>query len=176
MKKRRQTGWRQRKGNARLPDMNIRRATIEDVSALAEFNMKMALETEAIELIPGVITAGVETMINNPAMGFYLVVEDDGALQASLMITTEWSDWRNGLFWWVRSVYVNQQYRRQGLYRKLYEQVKTLAEAENNVCGFRLYVEHDNYIAQETYRSLNMEETSYKLFEELKADSRYRKT
>jgi len=111
--------------------MKIRRATIEDAAALAEFNIKMALETEAIELIPGVITAGVETMINNPVMG---------------------------------------------LYRKLYEQVKTLAEAENNVCGFRLYVEHDNYIAQETYRSLNMEETSYKLFEELKADTRYRKT
>jgi len=156
--------------------MNIRRATIEDAAALAEFNMKMALETEAIVLIPGVITAGVETMINDPAMGFYLVVEDGGAIQASLMITTEWSDWRNGLFWWVQSVYVNQQYRRQGLYRKLYEQVKTLAEAENNVCGFRLYVEHDNYIAQETYRSLNMEETGYKVFEELKADTSYRKT
>ncbi len=78
--------------------MKIRRATIEDAAALAEFNMKMALETEAIELIPEVITAGVETMINNPAMGFYLVAEDNGAIQASLMITTEWSDWRSGLF------------------------------------------------------------------------------
>jgi len=156
--------------------MIIRRATIEDAAALAEFNMKSALETEAIELIPEVITAGVETMINNPSMGFYLVVEDNGALQASLMITTEWSDWRNGLFWWVQSVYVNQQYRRQGLYRKLYQQVKTMAEAENNVCGFRLYVEHDNHVAQKTYRSLNMEETGYRLFEELKADTRYRKS
>ena len=176
MQKRRQTGSRQGKGNARLPAMNIRRATIEDAAALAEFNVKMALETEAIELIPEVIAAGVETMINNPAMGFYLVVEDNGSLQASLMITTEWSDWRNGLFWWVQSVYVNQQYRRQGLYRKLYEQVKTLAETENNVCGFRLYVEHDNYVAQETYGSLDMEETSYKLFEELKANTRYSKS
>ncbi|MFA9418650.1 MAG: N-acetyltransferase family protein [Gammaproteobacteria bacterium] len=155
--------------------MNVRRATIADAPALAEFNMKMAMETEAIELIPEVITAGVETMIKSPEMGFYLVAEENGAIQASLMITTEWSDWRNGLFWWIQSVYVNQQYRRQGLYRKLYEQVKTLAESENNVCGFRLYVEHDNYVAQETYRSLNMEETSYKLFEEMKAGTRYRK-
>lgn len=153
--------------------MKIRRATIDDAAALAKFNIKNALETEAIELIPEVATAGVKSMISNPQMGFYLVVEDDGMLQASLMITTEWSDWRNGLFWWVQSVYVNQQYRRQGLYRKLYQRVKTLAEAEDNVCGFRLYVEHDNHVAQETYRSLNMEETSYKLFEELKAGTRY---
>jgi len=153
--------------------VKIRRATIEDAAALAEFNMKAAMEAEAIELIPEVITAGVENMINNPQMGFYLVVEHDGALQASLMITTEWSDWRNGLFWWIQSVYVTQQYRRRGLYRKLYQQVKILAEAENNVCGFRLYVEQDNYVAQETYRSLNMEETSYRLFEELKAGTRY---
>jgi ribosomal protein S18 acetylase RimI-like enzyme len=154
--------------------MNIRRATIEDATAIAEFNIKSAMETEGIELIPGVIGAGVKTMINNPQMGFYLVVEDEDGIQASLMITTEWSDWRNGLFWWIQSVYVNQRYRRQGLYRKLYQQVKVLAEAETHVCGFRLYVEQDNHIAQRTYRSLNMEETSYKLFEELKTGTRYR--
>ena len=154
--------------------MNIRRATIEDAAELAEINIKIARETEAIELIPEVITAGVKTMINNPQMGFYLVAETDGGIQASLMITTEWSDWRNGLFWWVQSVYVNQSYRRQGLYRKLYQQVKILAESEANVCGFRLYVEQHNRVAQQTYRSLNMEETGYKLFEELKTSTRYR--
>jgi ribosomal protein S18 acetylase RimI-like enzyme len=155
--------------------MNIRRAKLEDAMALTEFNIKMALETEAIELIPEVIGAGVKTMINNPQMGFYLVGEDESGIQASLMVTTEWSDWRNGLFWWIQSVYVNQSCRRQGLYRKLYQKVKELAEAEAHVCGFRLYVEHDNTIAQKTYRSLNMEETSYRLFEELKTDTRYRK-
>ena len=156
--------------------MNIRRAKLEDAMALAEINIKTALETEAIELIPEVIGAGVKTMINNPQMGFYLVAEDDSGIQASLMITTEWSDWRNGLFWWIQSVYVNQAYRRQGLYRKLYQKAKELAEAESHVCGFRLYVEHDNTIAQKTYRSLNMKETSYKLFEELKTETRYRKS
>jgi len=154
--------------------MNIRRAVQSDSKALAEFNTNMARETEGIELIPSVIGSGVKVMIENPQMGFYLVVEDEGKIQASLMVTTEWSDWRNGLFWWIQSVYVNQQYRRQGLYRKLYEHVKSLAEAENHVCGFRLYVEHDNHIAQKTYRPLGMDETSYKMYEELKPDTEYR--
>ena len=154
--------------------MFIRRAVLSDSKALAEFNTNMAKETEGIELIPGVIGSGVEAMINNPQMGFYLVVEDAGEIQASLMVTTEWSDWRNGLFWWIQSVYVNQQYRRQGLYRQLYERIKSLAEAEKHVCGFRLYVEHDNYIAQQTYQSLGMKQTSYKIYEELKQDTDYR--
>jgi ribosomal protein S18 acetylase RimI-like enzyme len=154
--------------------MIIRRAVLSDSEALAEFNISMARETEAIELIPRVISAGVETMINNPQMGFYLVVEDAGEIQASLMVTTEWSDWRNSLFWWIQSVYVTEQYRRQGLYRKLYEHVKSLAEAEEQVCGFRLYVEHENLVAQKTYRSLGMIETGYKMYEELKSDTEYR--
>jgi len=154
--------------------MNIRRAVPSDNKALAEFNTNMARETEGIELIPSVIGSGVKAMIENPQMGFYLVVGDEGKIQASLMVTTEWSDWRNGLFWWIQSVYVNRQYRRQGLYRKLYEHVKSLAEAENHVCGFRLYVEHDNHIAQNTYRTLGMDETSYKMYEELKPDTEYR--
>jgi GNAT superfamily N-acetyltransferase len=155
--------------------MNLRRAIIDDAQALADFNINMAHETEGIELIPEVIRAGVEAMINNPQMGFYLVVEDEGGIAASLMVTTEWSDWRNGLFWWIQSVYVRPQNRRQGLYRQLYQRVKSLAEEEANVCGFRLYVEHDNRAAHSTYRSLGMEETAYKLYEELKPDTRYRK-
>ena len=154
--------------------MNIRRAIQSDCAALAEFNIAMARETEGIELMPKVIGAGVEAMINNPQMGFYLVFEDNGEIQASLMVTTEWSDWRNGLFWWIQSVYVKESYRRQGLYRKLYERVKSLAEAEKHVCGFRLYVEHENLVAPETYRSLGMTETGYKMFEELKSDTEYR--
>ena len=154
--------------------MYIRRAVLSDSKALAEFNTDMARETEGIELIPSVIGSGVKAMINNPQMGFYLVVEDAGDIQASLMVTTEWSDWRNGLFWWIQSVYVTEAYRRQGLYRKLYERVKSLAEAENEVCGFRLYVEHYNHVAQKTYQSLGMEETDYKVYEELKPNTEYR--
>jgi ribosomal protein S18 acetylase RimI-like enzyme len=128
----------------------------------------MAKETEGMDLMPDVINAGVSNMIKNSQMGFYLVAEEDNAIQASLMVTTEWSDWRNGLFWWIQSVYVQPKFRRKGLYSKLYKKVKNLAEAESNVCGFRLYVEHENLVAQQTYRTLGMDKTDYQMFEEMK--------
>ncbi|HEY5739255.1 MAG TPA: GNAT family N-acetyltransferase [Gammaproteobacteria bacterium] len=147
--------------------MIIRKATYQDASELTEFNISMAHETEGLRLKPEVIGAGVRAMIDNPERGFYLVVELDNGIQASLMITTEWSDWRNGTFWWIQSVYVRPQYRRQGLYRELYARVKELAEQEPAVCGFRLYVERDNNIGQLTYRSQGMSKTDYYIFEEL---------
>ncbi|MFT5663753.1 MAG: ribosomal protein S18 acetylase RimI-like enzyme [Urechidicola sp.] len=153
--------------------MIIRQAIINDTAAIADFNIKMAKETEDMDLIPDVINAGVSSMIENPAMGFYLVAEEDNIIQASLMVTTEWSDWRNGLFWWIQSVYVQPQYRRMGLYSKLYEKVKNLAQDKGNVCGFRLYVEHENITAQKTYRSLGMEKTDYQMFEEMKSEMKY---
>lgn len=155
--------------------MIIRQALSQDAAELTEFNISMAHETEGMELIPEVIGAGVRTMIENPQMGFYLVVELDNGIQASLMVTTEWSDWRNGMFWWIQSVYVRPDYRRQGLYRELYERVKELAEQEAAVCGFRLYVERENINAQKTYESLGMTETEYKLFEELIPGLEYKK-
>jgi ribosomal protein S18 acetylase RimI-like enzyme len=155
--------------------MIIRRALSQDATELAEFNINMAHETEGLELIPEVISAGVKAMIDNPQMGFYLVVELDNGIQASLMVTTEWSDWRNGIFWWIQSVYVRPQYRRQGLYRELYLRIKELAEQEPAVCGFRLYVERENTGAQKTYISLGMTETEYKMFEELQPSLEYKK-
>lgn len=155
--------------------MIIRTALSQDAAELTEFNIKMARESEGVELIPEVIGAGVKAMIENPQMGFYLVVELDNGIQASLMVTTEWSDWRNGMFWWIQSVYVRPEYRRQGLYRELYERVKELAEQESSVCGFRLYVENWNIVAQKTYASLGMTETVYKMFGELKPDLEYKK-
>ena len=155
--------------------MIIRRALSQDAPELAEFNINMAHETEGMELIPEVITAGVKGMIENPQRGYYLVVELDNGIQASLMVTTEWSDWRNGMFWWIQSVYVRPAYRRQGLYRELYARVKELAEQEPSVCGFRLYVECENTNAQKTYGSLGMVETEYKLFEELQQGLEYKK-
>ncbi len=155
--------------------MIIRQATSQDAAELTEFNISMARETEGVELVPVVIGAGVQAMIDNPQMGFYLVVELDNGIQASLMVTTEWSDWRNGMFWWIQSVYVRPRYRRQGLYRVLYERVKELAEQDESVCGFRLYVERENTVAQQTYASLGMSETDYKIFEELTPGLEYRK-
>ena len=146
----------------------VRNATIDDAEALARFNRNMAMETENLSLIPAVILSGVKAVFDNPARGFYVVAELQNKIVASLLVTTEWSDWRNGELWWIQSVYVVREWRRQGLYRLLYQHVKQLADLDQNVCGFRLYVEHENKIAQHTYSELGMIETPYKMFEELK--------
>lgn len=137
---------------------------------IANFNQAMAWETEKKELIPEVILAGVTSLLKNPSRGFYIVAETDAKVVACLMITTEWSDWRNGLFWWVQSVFVLPDYRRRGVYRNMYQFIKDLANREPNVCGFRLYVEKDNVRAQSTYAALGMSQSPYSLFEELKSD------
>ena len=129
----------------------------------------MAQETENKDLIPEVILAGVRSLFERPSRGFYIVAETDSNVVACLMITTEWSDWRNGVFWWVQSVFVQTDYRRRGIYRSMYGFVKELAEKEPGVCGFRLYVEQDNSRAQDTYRALGMAQSPYCLFEELKS-------
>ncbi|MBW4632688.1 MAG: GNAT family N-acetyltransferase [Iphinoe sp. HA4291-MV1] len=130
----------------------------------------MARETEDKDLSLEIVTAGVETLLKNSDFGFYVVAENNDKVAASLMVTTEWSDWRNGRFWWIQSVYVHPKFRRQGIYRKLYEFVKEKARNEQNelrICGFRLYVDHQNTVAQKTYKALGMKDTGYMIYEEL---------
>jgi ribosomal protein S18 acetylase RimI-like enzyme len=153
--------------------MQIRRATPGDAGVLIEFNAAMALETERKELLPEVIGAGVRTLLANPASGFYVIAEESSLVLAALMITREWSDWRNGSFWWIQSVYVRPEWRRRGVYKRLYRHVQELAAQDPAVCGFRLYVERENAGAQDTYRSLGMRETRYLVFEELKPGVRF---
>jgi ribosomal protein S18 acetylase RimI-like enzyme len=153
-----------------MSDIKIRRADPADASVLIDFNTEMAYETEGKELDRDVITAGIQKLLNNNSLGFYVVAEINGEIAGSLMITTEWSDWRNGDFWWIQSVYVRPEYRRRGIYRSLYEFIKQSAGKTPDVCGFRLYVERDNSAARKTYESLGMHETSYRLFEEIRAD------
>jgi len=147
---------------------SIRTATLEDAQSIANFNINMARETENMRLKPDVILAGAQRLISDSKLGYYLVAETDNQIIGSLMVTTEWSDWRNGQFWWIQSVYVIPEWRRKGLYRNLYNKVKSLAENDDNICGFRLYVEKENLIAQSTYDNVGMGETHYKLYEELK--------
>ena len=147
----------------------IRKAELSDAGSIVDFNRAMARETENKELIPNVISAGVNSLLKNPAFGFYIVAMDSSRVVASLMITTEWSDWRNGLFWWIQSVFVEPEYRRQGIYQRMYEFVKNLADNEPSVCGFRLYVERENTPAKSTYSALGMAESPYLIFEELKS-------
>ena len=149
-----------------MEKINIRVAQNSDVKSLVEFNQLMAWETEQKKLDEDILTKGVSALIVDENKGFYLVAEQNNIVVGSLMVTTEWSDWRNGVFWWVQSVYITPDFRRQGIYAQLYSQVKTLAEQQKNVCGFRLYVEKQNIIAQKTYESLGMQPTHYLMYEE----------
>ena len=146
--------------------MQIRIATESDVESLVEFNQAMAMETEHKQLDAAVLNAGVSAVFSDDRKGFYVVVDDGSRVAAGLMVTNEWSDWRNGWFWWIQSVYVRPEYRGQGLYGQMYEFVKTSAAEAGNICGFRLYVEKENQRAQRVYEKLGMEETYYLMFEE----------
>jgi GNAT superfamily N-acetyltransferase len=144
----------------------IRPAQLSDTEFIARSNERMALETEHKVLPPATIRAGVARVLADPQLGRYFVAEVDGQPVGCLMITYEWSDWRNGMFWWVQSVYVEPAYRGRGVYRSLYQHVKQVAAAEGGCCGFRLYVEKDNLRAQQTYQRLGMSPTDYLMFEE----------
>ena len=153
--------------------LNVRRATRRDARVLTEFNRAMALETERKLLRPRVIGAGVRGLLRRPDSGFYTVAELGGEVIAALMVTKEWSDWRNGDFWWIQSVYVRPEHRRRGVYKRLYRYLQALAARQRGVCGFRLYVEQGNRRAQATYRASGMERTHYLVYEQLKPGIRF---
>ena len=143
----------------------VGRAATEDVAAIAQFNIAMAAETEDLALDPQTVHAGVAAVVSDNRRGFYLVARSDGKAVGSLMITYEWSDWRNGNLWWIQSVYVVPSARKQGIFRLLYDNVISLAKQSGDAAGVRLYVEKDNHGAQEVYRKLGMSETAYRVFE-----------
>ena len=148
-------------------NMIIRPATLADAKVVAEFNRRLALETEGKTLDPAVLSNGVIAMLTDVNKGRYFVADADGRVVGQLAITFEWSDWRNGNVWWIQSVYVEADARRHGVFRKLYEYVATAARTDVNVAGIRLYVEHDNRVAQETYRKMGMVMTAYHVMEEM---------
>ena len=146
-------------------DITVAKATSDDVDAIAQFNIAMASETEDLTLDRSTVHAGVRAVLNASDRGFYLVARSQGKLVGSLMITYEWSDWRNGNLWWIQSGYVVPSSRRQGIFRALYEDVVSLAQGAGDVRGIRLYVEKDNRNAQTVYQELGMSETAYRIFE-----------
>ena len=151
---------------APAPAPRLRVARPDDRDVLVEFARAMAAETEDKSLDLDVLRAGTASLLADPHRGRVYVIEADGVVAASLMLTIEWSEWRNGFFWWIQSVYVRPEHRRRGFYRRLHEHVRAAAAADPEVCGLRLYVERENHAAQQTYRDIGMVETDYLLFEE----------
>jgi GNAT superfamily N-acetyltransferase len=144
----------------------IRPACLADVPLLAQWAKAMALETEQKILADEDIHPGVRRAIEQEGLARYFIAELNGRPTGCLMLTHEWSDWRNGLWWWIQSVYVDPECRRQGVYRALYGHVQALAENDADVQGIRLYVEKENLSAQQTYLSLGMHDSHYRVFEQ----------
>ena len=151
-----------------MTDVRYRDAHSLDIRTIVAFQLAMARETEDLELDREVCTAGVEAVFDDRTHGRYFVAEVDGQLVASLLVTFEWSDWRNGIVWWIQSVYVHPEHRRRGIYAGLYQHIRKMADANVRVRGIRLYVDRRNTAAQEVYRRLGMNGEHYQLFEWMK--------
>ena len=145
------------------PGIRVRRAVTADAGFIAAGNQAMAWETEGRALDPAVVDRGVRRLLAQPGYGFYLVAEVGGQPLGSLLVTYEWSDWRDGLLWWLQSVYVAPEQRRRGVFRSLLAHLKTLAAADPEVRGLRLYVEKANVAAQATYQRLGLKATGYRV-------------
>jgi RimJ/RimL family protein N-acetyltransferase len=146
-------------------ELVIRAATAADAETLARFQEEMALETEGRHLVPQRVRAGVAAVLADPARGRYLVAERAGRAAGALLLTTEWSDWRAGEFWWIQSVFVPRAERRRGVYAALHRHVEREARSTPGIVGLRLYVESENEAARRVYSALGMEVTGYRLYE-----------
>lgn len=144
----------------------VREARPVDLGVLVDFSRAMARETEGLDLAEDLVRAGTAAVLRDPARGAYLVAEGpDGMPVGQLMITSEWSDWRNAWFWWIQSVYVRPGSRGRGVYRLLHREVERRARARGDVCGLRLYVARRNRGAQAVYGALGMAHADYEMFE-----------
>jgi GNAT superfamily N-acetyltransferase len=146
--------------------MKIRKAVLSDARVLADFNIKLALETEHLRLEPKVALAGVRALLRDSTKGIYFVAETpDAGVVGQLLITYEWSDWRNANIWWIQSVYVRSDFRGRGVFKSLFEHLTKLARKSKQVWSLRLYVEKQNESAKRTYVKLGMKEMYYDVFE-----------
>jgi ribosomal protein S18 acetylase RimI-like enzyme len=146
-------------------NLKVRKAQLPDAQAIAHFNQKMAWETELFRITDDLALAGVIHLLKSPRFGFYLVAEYKGYLAGSCMVTYEWSDWRDGIIWWIQSVYIEPASRRLGIFREMYRNIIELSKSKPQVKAVRLYVDKENTSARAAYLSLGMKESNYNIFE-----------
>ena len=146
-------------------NFEVSRGEVCDIDTIVQFQADMAMESEGCVLDKEKVTKGVTAAMLDDSKGIYLVAKYEGRTIGSLMITREWSDWNNEWYWWIQSVYVTPEYRKQGVYKAMYQKVKDAAK-ENNVSQIRLYADKTNLSAQKAYQSLGMHESHYLMFEE----------
>ncbi len=152
-------------------EITIRDAKAEDLQIITDFQMEMALETEALKLDREVLSAGVSSVLNDNSKARYFIAHTSSESVGMLMITFEWSDWRNGWVWWIQSVYTKPGFRKMGVYKLLYDHIKNLVINSNNIRGVRLYVDKRNVPAQRVYESLGMNGEHYTTYEWMKINT-----
>jgi len=148
--------------------ITIRDANTQDIGAIVDFQMEMALETEDLKLDRDILTKGVNSVLSDNNRARYFIAEAESMAVGMLMITYEWSDWRNGWVWWIQSVYTKPGFRKMGIYKLLYDHIKGLVNASDNIRGIRLYVDKRNVPAQKVYESLGMSGEHYTTYEWMK--------
>ncbi len=145
--------------------MKTKPAELKHLSLIVDFQIKMALETENMNLDPSIVEKGVEAVFKDTHKGQYFVGEKEGKIMASLLTLPEWSDWRNGQVIWIHSVFVEKEYRNQGVFKHMYGHLKEKVEKDPKLFGLRLYVDHSNHTAQKVYEGLGMKSDHYSLYE-----------
>lgn len=151
-----------------MNEVRYRDAQPADVATIIEFQIALARESEELDLDREILSRGIAALFADPTLGRYYVAEADGEVIGTTMITFEWSDWRDGMVWWIQSVYVAPSHRRRGVYAGLYRHIRSLVEESANVRGIRLYVDRRNVGAQEVYARLGMNGEHYQVFEWMK--------
>lgn len=150
--------------------ITIRPGLLFDIETIADFQVKMAFETEnGLKLDPPTVIKGVTAVIDDPSKGKYWIAEISGDVAGCLLTVPEWSDWRNGTVLWIHSVYVKPEYRKNGVYKALYQHLKNIVAESNDLRGLRLYVDKTNIRAQQVYQNLGMNGEHYHLFEWMKS-------
>lgn len=149
-------------------EIKIRPGLLFDIPVIADYQIKMALETENMKLDPPTVEKGVSAVFDDPGKGKYWLAEVKGEVVGCLLTIPEWSDWRNGTVLWIHSVYVKPEFRKHGIYRKLYGHLKTMVDESKDLRGLRLYVDKTNVTAQKVYESLGMSGEHYHLYEWMK--------
>ncbi len=147
--------------------LTVRKATNDDLSQLLNFALAEAIQTENLHLDPDIVKSGISAVLESgDRKGFFLVAEANHKLLGCLRVTYDWAIWRNGEFWWLRSVYVPIEFRRLGIFSTLYSELRKFAEAKGNVLGVRLYVMKDNPTAQAAYQKAGLSDSGYSLFQQ----------
>lgn len=145
--------------------INVRKANQKDLVSIVKMNKALAFETESMKLDDKLVSLGVANCLNDSAKGSYFLADYEGSSIGQVMITYEWSDWRNGWIWWIQSVYVEPDFRGKGIFKMLFNHVESLALAQLDVVLIRLYVEIHNLPAKEVYQKVGMQHAGYEVFE-----------